>query len=53
LKRIYNNTEKLELSNSFQKVIFGQRSAVPLKMPPWARETQPPLLPHCYRPRST
>jgi len=32
-----NNNEKLELLNSFQKLIFNEKSAAPLKLPPGAR----------------
>jgi len=39
-KCIQNNNEKLELLYSFQKLIFGQRSAAPLKVPPGARGPQ-------------
>jgi len=39
-KCIENNKEKLELLNCFQKLIFGQRSAAPLKVPAGARDPQ-------------
>jgi len=34
----------LELSNYFQKLIFNQRTAVPQKVPLWARSLQRPSL---------
>jgi len=39
---IKNNEEELELLNYFQKLIFHQKFATPLKVPPAA-----PLLHHC------
>jgi len=35
-----NNNEKLEILNSFQKLVFNQKSAAPQMVPPGARGPQ-------------
>jgi len=47
LKNFKNIKEKLELLNSFQKVIFNQQNAAPHKMPSGAHGPQDPP---CYAP---
>jgi len=51
-KCIQSNNEKLEPLNSFQKLIFGQRSAGSLKVPPGARGPRPQS-PHLAMPLRT
>jgi len=48
-----NNNEKLELLNSFHKLIFNHQSAVSPKVPPGARGPRTPLLRHWAKILST